>query len=701
MENYMIQKRITSFLLIVLITVSFTACSRSDSKEASGIKTYKEDKMEGIFWPESSVLPSFGTPAENLDAFNTFGKSSPVVTMMVSLQGILNKSTPRLLVFGDNYRSERWPEEMGLTYTLESDEYSLITKYLNEIEGLVIFDATVPDTMNLATTVAGLKNALVVTPVLAEVLKKEPYSLPVLEDYTGKFTDKYEVYDYALTHVFPECNKRLMIGLNPALGSGHNGFLRDLAAASGSMVIWLNPIDVNGSEKNYENKELYEKDLEYLKKFFDQCSSVDTYYIGWWPEEGIGIRESSKYGIPTIPADFFENMTVYAGLPKEFTIPTVPKKPELENKFYLAFMFSDGDNAQYCEHFLKTNSNSWSSPMRGQFPITWTMAPALIDMAPQMLNYFYKTATENDYIVAGPSGFGYTDPAKWSKENFKKYVQVTNTYFSKSAFNFITVWNFLPYDKGKIFEENMPSLIGLSVQERYTEQLRTETFNDRLSLITAIPRYDGDYERVLNIIKDEIRRSDKNKPKFWISQLIAWELGVSDVISMADAIKEEFGDYVEFVRADQLMMLYNEYHHIPYNISLRGDVTTSSSDVGFVSQNLVDGSFSSGWQTSEQENVLITIDLKKEYLLHRYVIKNAETAYWEKELNTKEFEVLVSTDGTTFTPIDKVTENVQDIVDQTVSSVTARYVRFHIIDPGNDGVTRVQELELYGVPLTQ
>ena len=67
-------------------------------------------------------------------------------------------------------------------------------------------------------------------------------------------------------------------------------------------------------------------------------------------------------------------------------IPPVPKKPELENKIYLSFFMSDGDNVQYCQHQM---SVLWGNKSRGQVPLNWTVSPGLADIGPGLLNYYF------------------------------------------------------------------------------------------------------------------------------------------------------------------------------------------------------------------------------------------------------------------------------------------------------------------------
>ncbi len=465
------------------------------------------------------------------------------------------------------------------------------------------------------------------------------------------------------------------------------------------MVVWFDP---NSADPDEKGKQKSTRDEEYINKFLKEYTPVSTYYLGWWPNEGNGIFKSSKYGIPTIPADFFENMTVYAACSKELSVPTVPAKPELKNKFYLALVFSDGDNLQYCEHSLKTNENLWSSKLRGSFPMNWTMSPPLLDAAPQMLNYYYKTASDNDCIVSGPSGFGYTDPQYWAREPFERYAQLTNAYFSKSGFTVATIWNKLPTAFGKIYEQQGKSLIGLTAQEPMKDQPRIEVFNRRLPRILLAPRYDGDAPRHEKIMKEHILRwkesagKKPSRPEFWASQPVAWEMGMKEVNKMIDNLKAEFGDDLEIVRMDHLMMLHNEYNALPYNVALRAETFASNTAKDYEPSHLVDGSLTSGWQSASKGKHWVGIDLKTEHSISRYVIKNAATAYHPKTLNTKAFTVQISSDARFWKDIDSVRNNTEDIVDRTVNPFKARYVRISIDDPGADGIARIQEIELHG-----
>ncbi len=196
------RKILASF--IVFIATLLAAHAQTNSDENTIPET-------GITWSDNQVFPNFARPAKNLDAVNAEGKSKDVQTMMVGLQGLLNRKQPRLLVLNNGNNREQWPEVMGLRYKMENDPYQIIEKYKREIKGLVVYDPKVDATVNLATTLAGLEDALIVSPELAKTLQEKPYRFKVIQDFNGMFADKYAAYDYAYQKLLPRCTKRVII----------------------------------------------------------------------------------------------------------------------------------------------------------------------------------------------------------------------------------------------------------------------------------------------------------------------------------------------------------------------------------------------------------------------------------------------------------------------------------------------------------
>ncbi|AKU94912.1 Rhs family protein [Labilithrix luteola] len=50
----------------------------------------------------------------------------------------------------------------------------------------------------------------------------------------------------------------------------------------------------------------------------------------------------------------------------------------------------------------------WGDPFRGRVPVSWSMSVSALDLMPALIRHFYETATANDYFFASVSGLGYS-----------------------------------------------------------------------------------------------------------------------------------------------------------------------------------------------------------------------------------------------------------------------------------------------------
>ena len=79
-----------------------------------------------------------------------------------------------------------------------------------------------------------------------------------------------------------------------------------------------------------------------------------------------------------------------------------------DREYYL-FYAGDWDAASW---IYQQACNVWDDPERGSVPLMWPFGPALSLRAPQVMHYFYTTATPNDYFVAADNGAGYLNPGE-------------------------------------------------------------------------------------------------------------------------------------------------------------------------------------------------------------------------------------------------------------------------------------------------
>ncbi len=475
--------------------------------------------------------------------------TSAEMYLFASLKGVVNKTKPRIFSYeGDAFAEGpfTWLESLGLGYTEYPDKWQLITKYRNELQGLVIYDPDQLHTVNLATMLAANKKALIASPELAERLTAAPYNLPVLTDLRGQFTSKLAVYQTIYNTHWSKTDKRLLIGLSP---DAHKASLREYATALGAAVIWLDPKVAGESEL--------------LNQFLSSMPGGAN-YMGWWPEEAPGVERASLYGIATIASDYATNLTMHSGMPRTVDPKPIPPKPTLQNKIYVGFILSDGDNLQYIEHLMR---KLWNNPDRGSVPMGWTISPAMLDAMPGALNFYWRTATDNDNLISGPSGYGYAYPNLWpGQKALNEFVSKTEEYNVRAGLRVITIWNTITggidQKVGKTFAVRAPSLLGLTAQNTGGG---LTIYNDRLPGLALSCNYCTDEQAMKDHIASASAGWNHEEPRFVLIQAQPWtDVKPTNFKNVAASLND---DYV-VVRPDHLFQLLREAQNI-------GGVTTA------------------------------------------------------------------------------------------------------------------------------
>jgi hypothetical protein len=465
------------------------------------------------------------------------------LVLFASLKGVVNAKQPRIFSYeGDAFAEgpHTWLQSLGLQWT-ETSPWPLIAKYRSELAGVIVYDDAQPDTINLATTLAGPRKALVTSAALLPRLTGAPHNLPVLEDLRGRFTSKTAVYEHLRDKIWPTLSHRALVGLSPIF---HKAALREYVVAIGAAVIWLDP--------------KVPAESAILDDFLEAMSPGDS-YLGWWPEEGPGVERASRFGIPTIASDYATNLTVHGGMPRNITIKDIPPKPVLENKIYVAFILSDGDNLQYVEHLMR---KLWNDPARGQVPIGWTVSPAMVDAMPGALSFYYKSGTANDNLISGPSGYGYAYPNLWpSQAELERFAATTDDYVLRSGLRVVTVWNTIvggiDTDVGDTFAKHAPSLLGLTAQNTGGE---LTIYNDSMPGFALSCNYCTNEQAIKDHIASAASTWDGKAPRFILIQAQPWQ-GVTPTTFRN--VQSSLGKQFRVIRPDNWFQLLRQTNDLP------------------------------------------------------------------------------------------------------------------------------------------
>lgn len=675
-----------------------------------------ETPTEGISWPLGQALPIFAKPSDPIDVLVVNRLTPDEQLTFSALQGRVNRTRPRIHFI--NQRAEEgaltWAETetMGLgdlNWIENERNYELFQKYSDDFDGVVLYDARDDGHFrNLAATAAAVLGALPVSPQVLATMKNAGIEPEIVEDLTAlDLRGPLEIYGSMLEHWWPRCSKRLLLSAAPGDRRGHGDFhhTRDIAAAVGAAMVWLDP-------RVPEQREL-------LKQFFGDMEAGNAVVLGWYATERSGITTASEFGIGTLPADFYVSASVFASAPQPIQIPPVPPKPALENKVYAAIFISDGDNIQYTQHAMRRVWDA-TTDLRGKFPLNWTIAPGLVDIGPGIMNYYYSHATANDCFVTGPSGMGYLMPTNTLREpgaalgtylkdpqRMDGYTKLTQTYLERSGLRVVTIWDDASPMLRDAYAANCRNLYGATVQNfKDVPSVAGGFSGDRVRFDRLVIPYAGSYDHLHGSLRDQIRRWDGNGPEFVSYQADIWgELKPQRLNQVQEDLVREFPGKIEFVRADHYFALINEANRLPWNLAMSADLVVSSSDGDADLTAAHDGTPATSWVSRTRGHATIEIDLGGEFLVQRLVVRGAESASPaagdSSPLARIRLECGTEDDAQPWLRQLEVKKLDAPVGDYDLAPFAARKLRLVLGAATNDSPVHLADLEIHGVAITR
>lgn len=615
----------------------------------------------GLSWRRGRLLPRFARPKQ-LQIADIEPLTGDEQLLLGTLQGIVNRHRPELYFYYDQ-ADRAWPEVLDVPQRTVSDPLSLLDDYLECAAGAVVYDPDVRESINVATTLAGLRGAVVASPDLAQA-----HGLDVVEDLRGQFTgwSKVDVYRWQLEQLWPDCEQRLITGLPPtrvvevddvtwrevareseqvrdesnrgfytldlspdlgdeavyvrfgdafdndgwgasvvsvsvvadgveissftpgspeeaehllegggsSVGGQNNRFadggnffvyrvappegtqslqlvvemwnqyvvsatttapirvepftiFRDYVVATQAMVVWLDP---NGEEG------------ELLTEIMADTRAT-TPYLGWFSNdvagEWGGVDLAATQSVEVLPADYFANGSVLGGVPARIdSRPPRVSRRSLENTVYVTMTVGEGDNLQYCQRYMRT---LWDDPARGEAPTNWTISPVLADAAPSIYRYYQQTATENDLLICGPSGAGYTYGGSWPEADFDAYTALTGRYLKETGLDLVYAYNNRD-DEGWI-------PIGGTVLDSYRRNTELRGIFQSWEgggVIAGAPlpvvghlNAPGDGAEYKAALDDYIADWDGTRPWFVSAGILAWNQGPAEIAELHRLLVED------------------------------------------------------------------------------------------------------------------------------------------------------------------
>jgi hypothetical protein len=532
------------------------AAGLTDAKAARPAPRLGLDVPRGLTWPPGQALPRFATPLRLAVADLTNAPADEQL-LLTTLQGVVNRRRPRIYLLQPQGEGlDTWLDALAVSHHQTAKPMSLLADYRHEVTGAVLYDPDVAGTINVATTLAGLHDAVATSAALAASA-----GLPVITDLRGQFASDLDAYTWAAANLWPHTTHRMLVGLDP----GISGYLRDYAVANQALVMFLDPSVA--------------AELALLEQLMVDVPAGSP-YLGWWPSdltgESDGTQVASQYGLFVVATDYSANLSVFSGAHAPVSKARQRAKvPPLGNKIYVTFTLTDGDNLQYDQHHMR---QLWDDPSRGKVPLNWTVQPLAADAAPTFLAYYQRTATSNDYLMAGPSGAGYVYPADWPADSLSIYTQMTRRYLDRTGLDTAVILN---------RSGGQDVYLDAVTAQRYIDDVRPLGLLESWSSYTWTTDVAGTTPVSVSWQASSVAEAQQaiaaasagwtgSTPLFLSIGMLAWNLTPTDVLTVASSLSD---DYV-VVRADQYFGLARKLALTlaPAGASLLGPAPTGQLD---------------------------------------------------------------------------------------------------------------------------
>jgi hypothetical protein len=397
-----------------------------------------EDGKQSRMPPTQSPFPVFSMAPVLHVVSPLDGMNESTRLLMTSLQGFVNREQVELYLDVDGVADHltetmaSWQERYGLSYDYVAPQQAL-DLYASRANGMIVYDPSRPESINIGTIIAGQMGGLLVGPDLAGWMSVR-YGLPVLFDYAERgwaALDAIGAYDRALQELYPSSSPTLLAILPPDRWT-----IRDYLVATQTFVFYL-PQGVLASP-------------------FDTAATMRILraaprgipVLGWFnsptlTEENSFLQLVSREGKFVVGVQNVTNLSVLTALGRTLPHgrPPAPAPGPLEDKTYVVLAIPDGDNLDFVAGRMR---ELWAEPVRGTLPFAWSLNPLLVELAPPLLDAYYDTATPLDRFIAAPSGAGYLYPDYAGRDDLSPYVAFSKRYLDAAAMDVVWLLNAFP-----------------------------------------------------------------------------------------------------------------------------------------------------------------------------------------------------------------------------------------------------------------
>lgn len=526
------------------------------------------------------------------------------------LQGIINRDAPTLYLLSPKNSKPRywldlfsrkggWLDRRELKHLSDLD--ALVKLAGERLKGAVIWDPAVPATANVATTIAGVEDGVVLSPSYAERYLKT-WRIPVIADLRGRFTgaesgsQKSDAYRWAIREYFAKarCSSRFLCLYEDSFTTrarGEIGYVltRDWAVKNRSFVFDLSPW---GDERPADDLDQpLGLDLETFKLILAETLRLTA---GTQMTELAGFFVFSKYAnmpdhksahepVPTewetvhliSPYNVYQNtstsdcynQSLHSHAERQrLRQDRTALERRIEAKAYICILMADYDSAYALYDFLPT---FWDDPNRGKLPLVWGINPNLLETYPDLIAHFYRTMTPADTIESDAGAAGYINPSRILPESLPLFTRHNQAFFHEADMTIAPMvldW-VAPGDAVKdAFQQFAPNGCGALVWDMHTntgEPVKPHVWKGMpvVELINDANEFPGP-EKTAALVAKAIQDRGSHRPGFYFFRIV-WASPTQVLEMLASLRRQQPAMEFEVLAPHTFFALFREFQEQP------------------------------------------------------------------------------------------------------------------------------------------
>lgn len=377
---------------------------------------------------------------------------------LLSLQGVVNSDTPHLyFIYPEDYdyhftqkMYDFYKDHLGYSFSRIGSPAMALQLFRKQVKGYILWDKSVRSSLNVAFTLAGLEKAVVITEEMLPMVKDA--GLKKIADFRGKFKNMNdaEIYDWAYRHYWARCNKDYIVWMGGVAGNEMKPGIADFGISKGSFFADLSTDPADSVEYALSKKIFsHMKPLSMVMGWHSYAKDLERNYVTLASQyalrvEGLNTFPNLSFTSRTPPSPDFSFKNNHNLVPHGVYVP--------EKKVYITCVQTDG-----------LGLGAWAEPGRGTIPYAWEVTINWQWMAPVLLEYYYNSATPNDFFFGSLSGPGYMYPKAIPPDLLPSVITKADDLLKKLDLN---VFETMDYSEGSTVVGNtdLPEYI---VQDYY------------------------------------------------------------------------------------------------------------------------------------------------------------------------------------------------------------------------------------------